>query len=1017
MDTDRNLLFGVIALQLDLIDRDRFAEACAAWAARKSTPLADLLLERGWLTLSDKSEVDRVLQRRLSKHRGDAKASLAHTVGHVQPLLAGVADPELQRSLTPPTPPQGMVLLTTLDQAPGTRTRYTLSRLHAQGGIGQVWLARDDSLGRDVALKELRPERATDPALWARFLKEAQITGQLEHPGIVPIYELGRMPGNEQPFYTMRFVRGRTLTEAIRFYHERRQRDEAGPLEMRELLTAFVGVCNAVAYAHSRGVIHRDLKPSNVVLGDYGEVMVLDWGLAKVVGSAEPVASTPTGGAMTPPPVRLPDSQAPAADPGMTHAGQLLGTPAYMAPEQADGRLDLLDARTDVYGLGAILYELLTGTTPFRGESTEDVLQRIRHEPAPRPTLLVRGTPPALEAICLKAMTKAPAERYASASAVAKEVQRWLGDEPVEAYPDPLSVRVGRLLRRYRTVAASAVVLLFSITVTVSIAMVLLGQAYAQRAVALQNARDKAESEAVARAQAEKSRGLAIQALSTLVDKVQENIRDTGGMRPLRQALLREALTGLTDIATELKDEAQAERHLATAYQHMSSINVELGDSVKAREYVQLSVDINERLAKANPHSPRDLTRLGITLSTSARHALAMGGDVTVPRIQLRRALELFDAAEAEAARMNTDPPRMDREAQEWHDPNAIERHRAYALDHLGEIDQRVGDLKSAKQHFLQALAIYQRGMADVPPLAASVTGLLAGNPELGLFRAVSRIGAQPELGTAFFTCIDNVTRSLNLLGEVAIREGDVETMHRNFLRSLELTRTVRRLDPGGLKFRWTLVTNTGRHGELCIATNELDKAEEYCRAALRLARDLRDIDPGSPEHDLQVSLQHYRLGVVADKMGDRDRALAHFNECLRVRQNLVRWRPRNENYRKQVMLVLPRLGEHKEATDLAAQMRRRVAKDSPELVEIAAVYAMCIPEVGRGKAPEALTESEKGLRKQYADTFLAILRDLVAQGFSDWGYLQIEVDFDGIRANPEFQALIAKLKLDSNKK
>src|SRR5262249_38577198 len=151
--------------------------------------------------------------------------------------------------------------------------RYAMLRLAGTGGIGRVWLVRDSNLGREVALKELRPDRA-DPGFWGRFVREAQVTGQLEHPGIVPVYEVGRRPQDDQPFYTMRFVRGRTLKDAIAAYHERRQRKEAGRLELRELLTAFVGVCNAVAYAHSRGVLHRDLKPANVALGDYGEVMV-----------------------------------------------------------------------------------------------------------------------------------------------------------------------------------------------------------------------------------------------------------------------------------------------------------------------------------------------------------------------------------------------------------------------------------------------------------------------------------------------------------------------------------------------------------------------------------------------------------------------------------------------------------------------------------------------------------------------------------------------------------------------
>jgi hypothetical protein len=267
---DRNLLFGVLALQADLLDPARFAEACTAWSARKDMPLAELLVERGWLTPEERADVDKLLERKLRKHGGDARAGLAEvTTDPVRQSLAGIADPDVRRSLAgPATPPQGLVVVATTAYEAGRRDRYTLSRLHATGGIGRVWLARDASLGRDVALKELRPERAASPAARARFLKEAQVTGQLEHPGIVPIYEVGRRPADEQPFYTMRFVRGRTLAEAVAAYHRRRAGGAAGPLELRELLAAFAGVCNAAAYAHSRGVLHRDLKPQNVVLGD-----------------------------------------------------------------------------------------------------------------------------------------------------------------------------------------------------------------------------------------------------------------------------------------------------------------------------------------------------------------------------------------------------------------------------------------------------------------------------------------------------------------------------------------------------------------------------------------------------------------------------------------------------------------------------------------------------------------------------------------------------------------------------
>jgi hypothetical protein len=201
VDAVRNLLFGVLALQADAITRTQFVDACALWASQKERPLADLLVERGWLLPADRADVERLVERKLRRHAGDVRAGLAELTGDfVQQSLAGIGDPEIRRSLGLPDPPQGHVLVSTLDHASGSRDRYRLTRQHARGGLGQVWLARDEALGREVALKELRPERTTNPAVWARFLEEARITGQLEHPNIVPVHELAEPGAGRQPF-------------------------------------------------------------------------------------------------------------------------------------------------------------------------------------------------------------------------------------------------------------------------------------------------------------------------------------------------------------------------------------------------------------------------------------------------------------------------------------------------------------------------------------------------------------------------------------------------------------------------------------------------------------------------------------------------------------------------------------------------------------------------------------------------------------------------------------------------
>jgi PAS domain S-box-containing protein len=413
MDRDRSLLFAALALQTGMIDAEQFFAACWVCTEQPDKALDKVLTERGWIQTADRPHLEYLVKRYLHEHNNDAKAAMTHLLMAAKRSLAG-----LERLAPVGTIAFSLSALDSSqegggDTAMAAGTRYAFESIHAAGGMGRVWRARDRQLDREVAIKELRPEAAGNSKTTARFVREARLTGQLEHPGIVPVYELTTRPGSNEPFYTMRFVGGGTLTAAIRSYHAKRRSGQAGPLELVALLTAFVAVCNTIAYAHSRRVLHRDLKGDNVILGDFGEVIVLDWGLAKRMDQPDEEEPDISWAAQQ------------SQDAGLTVQGEIIGTPAYMAPEQAEGRLEQIDERTDVYGLGAMLYEILTGQPPFVGANTLEVLKNaMRGQPA-SPRELWADVPPALEEICLKAMARAPADRYARADEIAHTIQQW----------------------------------------------------------------------------------------------------------------------------------------------------------------------------------------------------------------------------------------------------------------------------------------------------------------------------------------------------------------------------------------------------------------------------------------------------------------------------------------------------------------------------------------------------------------------------------------------------------------
>jgi serine/threonine protein kinase len=465
---DENLLFGVLALQIDFISRDQLVAAMNAWVLAKHKALGDILKEQGALDGEQHGLLSAMVQAHLKKHGNDPHKSLAAVPvsSGLKEQIQSLADPDVQASVGHLSAEVDPCATRSFSVGASTSagTRFRILRPHAKGGLGDVFVAEDLELHREVALKEIQERHADSAGSRGRFVLEAEITGGLEHPGIVPVYGLGAYPDG-RPFYAMRFIRGDNLKEAIARFHGRSRLPngtsegparQAGPtfdsLEFRQLLGRFIDVCNAVAYAHSRGVLHRDLKPGNVMLGKFGETLVVDWGLAKARGEkAEPDAQARDTAALatevTEPPLR-PSSGSGVAE---TLAGSAIGTPAYMSPEQAAGKLDQLGPATDICSLGATLYTLLTNRSPITAGDSAEVLRKAQRGDAgfDEPEASATGIPAPLVAICRKAMSVRPQDRYATPLALAEDLEHWLADEPVKAAPDPVIVRTRRWMRKH----------------------------------------------------------------------------------------------------------------------------------------------------------------------------------------------------------------------------------------------------------------------------------------------------------------------------------------------------------------------------------------------------------------------------------------------------------------------------------------------------------------------------------------------------------------------------------------
>ena len=924
-ELNRELLVAVLALLTDAIPRPALTAALNIWSQDRKQSLAELLLREGCLDRERLHALEQLASSHLSRHHNDLRLCLdawnAH--GLTEEVLTEIGDSALMLTL-------GLTLirpttLTASTSSPGSEEtqpidgvapaqgsaepprftqgeRFLPIRPHAKGGIGQVWVARDCELQRDVALKVIQPRYAEREDQRARFLLEAEITGNLEHPGIVPVYSLGRN-AEGRPFYAMRFIRGESLSSAIRQFHRRWQRAGAGAgrsmwgFEFRQLLGRFLDVCDAMDYAHSRGVLHRDLKPANIMLGRYGETLIVDWGLAKVIGKAD-IIPAPVEGDQEP---NLAEGSGTRTFSNDTLPGTTIGTPTYMSSEQARGCIDELGPTSDVYSLGATLYELLTGRVAFTGEKAADVIAQVLEGDFPSPRTILRSLPAPLEAICLKAMALSPEQRYATVRALAQDLEHWLADEPVAAYPERRLERLARWLRQHRTwtYAAGAALIGISLAATIGVVVVEQGR----------------RREAEARELAQTNFRMANRAVRDYLTSVSQNTllkeQDTLDNRGLRRELLKTALKYYQEFVEQRSDDPQLRQELAEAHFHLGEIAGEIGTTEEVVRSFEEARLVWEELAAATPNDPELQGHL-------ARCHLSIGERLTADRrfqaavTPLRQALAILEPL-----------------AARYPDVASYQADLADGYKEMGIAHAGIASLDQGQESLAKAVQIQRRLIDRFPKDEAANRSKLAEiiNAQgwvsfkqrnhadaLQAFREVQRICESllegiPS-GPKPVHLLDLLAIAHYNIGAVLYEQGDRNASLDANEQSLEYRAALVEAHPSVTAFQEKLAMSLGEISHLEHRTGHHDKALTSIGKSINILEKLVRAEPDQPQFHHELGRSCNILGFLYDEERDNARAIPQFKRAIDEQEQAMTAAPNVEEYPLELCSELDNLGE-----------------------------------------------------------------------------------------------------------
>jgi serine/threonine-protein kinase len=958
---DRNLLLGVLALQMEFVSRDQLIDALHAWVLDKSRPLDDILLDQGALQRDTQALLTALVDKHVEIHGGSPANSLASlsSLGGAELTMAEIDDPDVHASLGHRTV-QASSAPESATRSAGSSTsageRFRILRPHAEGGLGKVFVALDGELGREVALKEIHGGLADEAAVRTRFVMEAEITGGLEHPGIVPVYGLGHY-GDGRPFYAMRFVRGDSLKEAADRYHAAcaaglSAREKT--LQFRQLLGRFIDVCNAIDYAHSRGVLHRDLKPGNIMLGKYGETLVVDWGLAKLIEGQEDPAPDGEGKLRT----------RSGSDSVPTLMGTAIGTPAFMSPEQAAGRLRDLGPASDVYGLGATLFYVLTGKPPVASEESGETLRKVQAGDIARPRDIRPETPPPLEAICLKSLSREPAQRYPTAGALAMDVERWLADEAVTALTDTPLGRLARWGRHHRTLVATAIVGLLG--ASLALAAIAVQQSASNRALRRSQAAVERQQKETAQQRdlAQRNLDRAVQAINdSLIIIGEEELLDTPGLQPLRRRLLDEGLVYYLELMKDYQQEADLREEAVETYLRLGEVLRQIGTAEETLDYYTQSLTVIEDLTREQPDNPRLLATLAANLNGMGL-TLAEIGRAEEASQAYERALEIYEPLVAASP-----------------SPNLLQS-QAMTLSNSGILAFNRGQPDKGIRRYRASRQIRHSLVEDHPEVeeyqAALAQDLFAWVVVYTMAGSIDQATeAVEECRQLYAKLCENhprvtdyaVRRGMNLTnyGSLLLRQGKVDEAQPIVQQAVEILGRLAEQNPAVAPYRNSAAGSLNMLSDLY---RYADRRQEGLAAAERAREMLLELTAEHPDVDdylFHLAKAHSNIGrltLAQDRVAD---ALKSFMDAAAALERIT-LPPVNGNY------------------------------------NLACYLALCVPLINGENS-----DSPDDLREATIQRALAALEKAIDGGYRDVNHMRNDSDLKSLRELAAFEALMRK--------